>query len=268
MAGLSRRDLLRLGAGAAALASPMGSVRAESTPRTIGISKVLDLTHTLSPKFPVIPIPGLTFPMKMSAIATLEKNGVYANKWELIEHNGTHIDAPCHFIARQPTLEQLPVQSLLAPAAVIDLSERARKDPDTMLSADDVLAWEKTHGKLPAGAVLFMYSGWDAKAGDPKAFLNMDRSDTMHFPGFAPKTCDFLVNERDVSGIGVDTISFDVGPDKEYKAHKALFRGGKWALECVADLGKIPPAGAHVFVGASKVEGASGGPARVVAVWS
>src|SRR5262249_36648589 len=109
---------------------------------------------------------------------------------------------------------------------------------------------------------------WGEKAGDPKAFLNMDKSDTMHFPGFAPKACEFLVKERDISGVGVDTISFDVGPDKEYLAHKALFRGGKWAVECVANLKEVPPSGAHVFVGATKVEGASGGPARLVAAWS
>ena len=93
-------------------------------------------------------------------------------------------------------------------------------------------------------------------------------SNTLHFPGFAEDTCQFLVTERDIAGIGVDTISLDIGPSKEFKAHKALLRGNKWGLECVANLSRIPPSGATVFVGATKVEGSSGGPARLIACWA
>ena len=144
LAGLSRRELLHVAAGLAAgtaLAPPALKAADESAARSVGLSKVMDLTHTLSPKFPVIPIPGLTFPIKITAIATLEKFGVFANKWELIEHNGTHIDAPCHFIAKTQTLEQLPLRSLIVPAAVIDISGRARRDADSAVTIDDVKAW-------------------------------------------------------------------------------------------------------------------------------
>jgi kynurenine formamidase len=228
----------------------------------------MDLTHTLSPKFPVIPIPGLTFPIKITAIATLEKFGVAVNKWELMDHNGTHIDTPGHFFARTQTLEQLPVRNLIVPAAVIDISGRAKRDADSVVTIDDVKAWEKKHGRLPRGSAVFMYSGWDVKAGDAQAYLGTDKSNTLHFPGFAEDTCQFLVTERDIAGIGVDTISLDIGPDKEFKAHKALLRGNKWGLECVANLSQIPPSGATVFVGATKVEGGSGGPARLIACWA
>ena len=271
LAGLSRRELLQISAGLAAgmaLAPPALKAVDEPAVRSIGLSKVMDLTHTLSPKFPIIPIPGLTFPIKITAIATLEKFGVAVNKWELMDHNGTHIDAPCHFIAKTQTLEQLPVRNLIVPAAVIDISKRAKRDADSAVTIDDVKAWEKNHGRLPRGSAVFMYSGWDVKAGDPKAYLGTDKSNTHHFPGFAEEACKFLVTEREIAGIGVDTVSLDIGPDKEFKAHKALLRGNKWGLECVANLSQIPPSGATVFVGATKVEGSSGGPARLIACWS
>ena len=108
LAGLSRRELLQVAAGlvaGTAVAPPALKAADEPAVRSIGLSKVMDLTHTLSPKFPVIPSPGLTFPIKITAIATLEKFGVSVNKWELMDHNGTHIDAPCHFIADTQTVE-------------------------------------------------------------------------------------------------------------------------------------------------------------------
>jgi kynurenine formamidase len=165
-------------------------------------------------------------------------------------------------------VEQLPVRNLIVPAAVIDISGRAKRDADSAVTIDDVKAWEKNHGRLPRGSAVFMYSGWDVKAGDPQAYLGTDKSNTLHFPGFAEDTCQFLVTERDIAGIGVDTISLDIGPSKEFKAHKALLRGNKWGLECVANLSRIPPSGATVFVGATKVEGSSGGPARLIACWA
>jgi kynurenine formamidase len=271
LAGLSRRELLQLAAAVtagAAFAPSTLKAAEEPVVRAIELGKIMDLTHTLSPEFPVFPVPGLTFPIKITAIARLEIVGVFANKWELIEHNGTHIDAPCHFIAKTQTLEQLPLRSLIVPAAVIDISARARKDADSAVTIDDVKAWEKQHGRLPRGSGVFMYSGWDAKVGDPQAYLGTDRSNTLHFPGFAENTCDFLVKERDISGVGVDTLSLDIGPEKEYKAHKALFRANKWGIECVANLSRIPPSGATVFVGATKVKGGSGGPARLIACWA
>jgi kynurenine formamidase len=267
LAGLSRREWLRLAAGAATGAVLASTGRAKSE-RTIGASHVVDLTHTLSPKFPIYPAPGITFPMKMAAVAVVEKNGFFTNKWELGEHTGTHLDAPAHFIAKGKTADTLPIENFIVPAAVIDLRERAKKDADAMLTVDDLKAWEKQHGELPEGAAVLLYSGWDAKTGDSKEFLGLDTTQTLHFPGFSPEACEFLVKERRISGAGVDTLSLDVGPSKEFKAHKAILGAGKWGLECLANLGKIPPAGATIFVGASKVEGASGGPARVLAMWN
>lgn len=239
----------------------------QNKPNTISIENVVDLTHTLTEDFPYIPIPGITFPFKKIPIATIEKMGVAAFRWEIHEHIGTQIDAPSHFFADGLSLEQLPVRNFIAPLAVIDISERAKTNADTTLTVEDITKWEKRYGRLPKGAAVFMYSGWDAKIKDAKAFINMDGSNTLHFPGFSAEAATFLAREREVVGIGVDTLSLDIGRDKEYKAHKAWLAAGKWGVECVANLRNVPPVGATVFVGASKVGGATGGLVRLIATF-
>jgi kynurenine formamidase len=231
----------------------------------ISFENIVDLTHTLTREFPYIPVPGITFPFNTLAIATIEKHGVAANRWEIHEHIGTQIDAPSHFIAGGMSLDQIPVRNLVAPLAVIDIRERASRDADTIVTVDDIKAWEKRYGRLPQGAAVFMNSGWDAKVNDPKAFLNSDDSNVMHFPGFAAETAAFLARERHVVGIGVDTLSLDPGRDKEYNAHKMWLAAGKWGVECVANLRHVAPSGAIVFVGGVKVGGATGGPVRLIA---
>ncbi len=159
------------------------------------------------------------------------------------------------------------MRNFIAPLAVIDISERARANADTAVTIEDIKNWEKKNGLLPKGAAVFMYSGWDAKVGEAKAFINMDGSNTMHFPGFSPEAAAFLTRERDIVGIGVDTLSIDPGIDKQFKAHRAWLAANKWAVECVANLKLVPPAGATVFVGASKVSGATGGLVRLIATF-
>ncbi len=243
------------------------NVNGQTSSNTVSTENVVDLTHTLTEDFPYIPIPGITFPFKKTLIATIEKMGVAANRWEIHEHIGTQIDAPSHFFADGLSLEQMPVRNFIAPLAVIDVSQRARTDADTTVTIEDIKNWEKKYGRLPKGSAVFMYSGWDAKVNDAKAFINMDSANAMHFPGFSPEAAAFLVLERDVVGIGVDTVSLDPGKDKEYKAHKAWLAAGKWGVECVANLKQVPPVGATVFVGATKVGGATGGLVRLIATF-
>lgn len=245
----------------------MPNASGQATPNTISTENVVDLTHTLDENFPFIPIPGITFPFKKMPIATIEKMGVAAYRWEIHEHIGTQIDAPSHFFADGLSLEKMPVRNFIAPLAVIDISERARADADAAVTVEDIKNWEKKYGRLPKGAAVFMYSGWEARVNDARTFVNMDGANTMHFPGFSPEAAGFLVREREVVGIGVDTISLDPGKDKEYKAHKVWLKAGKWGVECVANLKQVPPAGATVFVGASKVGGATGGIVRVIAAF-
>jgi kynurenine formamidase len=230
-------------------------------------ANVIDMTHALSEDIPYIPVPGITFPFKKTTIATISKNGVAANRWEIHEHLGTQIDAPSHFFDEGLSLEQLPVASLVVPLAVIDISRRASSNADASVTVADIEAWERRHGRLPARAAVFMMSDWDARIGDAKAFVNHDASGAMHFPGFSAEAATFLSRSRNVSGIGVDTLSLDPGIDTTYAAHKAWLGTGKWGVELVANLRDVPSSGATVFVGASKVVGATGGPVRLIAVW-
>jgi kynurenine formamidase len=229
--------------------------------------RILDLTHTLSKDFPFIPVPGITFPFALTPIATLEKNGVAANRWSIHEHIGTQIDAPNHFAAGGKGLDALAVESLVVPLAVIDIRKRAGGDADTAVTVADIAAWERQHGRLPENAAVFMYSGWDARVGHAQAFINADATHTMHFPGFSSDAAAFLLEERVVAGIGVDTLSIDPGLDKKFRTHALWLGGGKWAVEAVANLGQVPAAGATVFIGAPKVKDATGGPVRILAVW-
>jgi kynurenine formamidase len=270
LAGVSRRDALRLGAGAIAGALVCSSRAAAADTagpkRTLAADNVLDLTHVLSPAFPIWPSP-INIPIKITNAATIAKDGFFANKWELVEHHGTHLDAPAHFAPKGLTAEQLDASSLIVPAAVIDIRDKARKDADALVTVDDLKAWEKAHGRLPKHCGVFLHSGWDARAGDARKFLGQDDSKTLHFPGFSKEACEFLLNDREVAGLAVDTLSLDFGASKDFAVHKLWLGAGKWGLECVANLSKLPPAGATVFVGAPKVQGVSGGPTRVLAVW-
>jgi kynurenine formamidase len=270
LTGVSRRQALQCATGLFAGTLACASGRAADDPprpkQTMRFDHVLDLTHPLSPAFPIWPSP-INFPIKITNAAKVARDGFYANKWELVEHHGTHLDAPAHFAPGGMTAEQLEAASLIVPAAVIDLRERARKDADAVVTIDDLKAWEKAHGRLPKQCGVFLNAGWDAKAGDARAFLGEDRSKTLHFPGFSKEACAWLLSEREVAGLAVDTLSLDFGAAKDFAVHKLWLGAGKWGLECVANLSKLPPAGATVFVGAPKVLGASGGPTRVLAVW-
>jgi kynurenine formamidase len=249
------------------------SIRANLAQPTSGakagqrFAHVVDLTHALSEDTPYIPVPGITFPFKKTTIATISKNGVAANRWEIHEHLGTQIDAPSHFFDEGLSLERLPVASLVVPLVVVDVAMRASSNADTSVTVADIEAWERRYGRLPAQAAVFMMSGWDARIGDAKAFVNHDASGAMHFPGFSAEAATFLARSRNVSGIGVDTLSLDPGLDTTYAAHKAWLATGKWGVELVANLREVPSSGATVFVGASKVTGATGGPVRLIAVW-
>lgn len=235
--------------------------------QTIPVGNIVDLTHTLTEDFPYNPVSGVYYPFEIDAQTTVNADGVASNEWKIHEHIGTQIDAPSHFSAAGKSLEQLSVENFIAPLAVIDISGRARRDPDTMVTVDDIRTWEQRYGRLPQGAAVFMRSGWDRKVADPQAFVNLDASNTMHAPGFAPAAAEFLIRERSVAGIGVDTLSIDAGNSKTFPVHKSWLRADKWGVECVANLDQVPPAGATVFVGASKVEGATGGPVRLIATF-
>lgn len=227
---------------------------------------MVDLTHTLSSDFPFIPVRKLTYPFELIPMATLENNGVEANSWKIHEHLGTHIDAPNHFIKNQKSVDLLDIRDLIVPVVVIDIEEKAARNPDAELTLEDIKKFEKQYGTIPDHACVMMYCGWAKRLSDP-TFVGLDTNQVKHYPGFSNDAIAFLLAERNIAGIGVDVLSFDPGIDENYTGHKTLFAAGKWGLECVANLDKIPKTGATIIVGAPKVGKATGGFTRIIAVW-
>jgi kynurenine formamidase len=230
---------------------------------TIGVRGVIDLTHRLTPDFPIFP--GIS-PMRFDVIARVETDGWYEGVLMIDEHTGTHVDAPAHFGSGCATIDMIPADRLVAPLAVVRIADRTDADPDTLLSLDDLYAWERRHGRIPDGAFVAMDSGWDGRAANPPSFLNADSSGVMHYPGFHPDAASFLVEERDIVGIGVDTLSLDRGPATNFPTHLIVLPAGKYGVEALANLSQVPPAGATIVVGGLTHAGGSGSPARVLAL--
>lgn len=259
---LSRRRFI--GAATCAVAAAIPAAAQQTSVRLPkGFRDVVDLTHPFSPSLPVYPS---YKPIQVRPRFSVARDGFAANEVTFDEHTGTHVDAPSHFVAGAASGDRLPVDRLIAPLVVISIATRAAKDPDTLVSVDDVLRWEKQHGRVPAGALVAMRSGWDERVSTPDRFLNRDAKGTLHAPGFSEQAARFLVAERDISGVGVDTLSLDAGAAQKFVAHLVILGAGKYGVELMANLGRVPPAGATVIVGAPKHEGATGGPARVLAM--
>ena len=257
---LDRRAALLLGAGTALAAALPGGARAAGR----GGTKAQDLTHLFRVGIPMFP--GVPRPSRKTFV-TVPVNGFYGQIWNFWEHTGTHLDVPAHFIVGGRTTPQLTLEELMAPVAVIDISARAAHDPDTVVTTDDLRHYEQGHGRIKHGSLVAMNSGWDARAGSEAAYRNTDASGTMHFPGWSDDAIEWLIGERSIGAIGVDTLSLDPGNATAFVAHVALLSANRFGIENLANLGAIPPKGATAFVGVIPWEEGSGGPARVVATW-
>lgn len=255
---LSRRQILATTAAVAAatVASP-----ALAAPRPV--KRVVDLTHTLSPDFPTFDgTPGI----EMQKVFDLGKDGYNLFRWSLIEHSGTHLDAPIHFSASGMAVEQIAAGTLVVPLAVIDVADKAAKNPDYRLARSDLAAWERRYGRLPDNACVAMNSGWARHVADKAKYVGKDAAGTMHFPGVDPESAAWLLKERKVAGLAVDTLSLDHGASKDFKTHVLWLGAGRWGVENVANLDNVPAAGATLVVGLAKVKGATGAPARLFAL--
>lgn len=245
-------------------ATPAGGSAGAERPRTLSYSHLLDLTQTLTPASPVYP--GFP-PFSMEPFYSHDQQGVAIERLSLVDHSGTHLDAPYHCSPSGLFVDQLPTEAFIVPAIVVDIAEKARADHAALVVPDDLLAWERHHGRIPAGAAVLMRSGWGARYADAAAYVNADASGTAQFPGFGLDAVQWLLAERDVAGLGVDTLSLDHGPSPNFAVHYAFLPTQRWGLECLANLEHLPPAGATLFIGAPKIGGASGAPARVLAMW-
>jgi kynurenine formamidase len=222
----------------------------------------IDLTHTMGTDFPTF---GGTPNLEIETLFTFGANGYNMLRWLLIEHTGTHMDAPFHFSADQNTADMIPISDLVLPLAVVDIRQKVAENPDAQLTPDDIKAWESQHGPLPDRACVAMYSGWEEHLGTDK-FRNADDDGIMHFPAFHIEAIQFLLEERTALGIAVDTLSLDFGPSTDFAVHYAWLPTNRWGMENVANLGQLPPMGATIVAAGPKIKGATGGPSRVLAL--
>ena len=236
-------------------------------PVTEGKAQVIDLTYPLNEGNAYWP--GNRYqPFKHETIARLETDSVFSGSYSTPEHLGTHIDAPNHFEPNQPSVDQIPLSQLIGPAVVIDVHSKITSNPDYQVSVDDVLNWEAQNGSIPKGAIVLMHSGWGWRWDSYPRYKNADATGALHFPGFSKEAALFLAEEKGVKGIGVDTLSVDHGPSKDFAVHHVFNSRGKWILENLDNLEKLPPKGITLLVAPIKIEGGSGGQARVWALVS
>lgn len=234
---------------------------AETLSQELQASQAVDLTHPMHDEMSFWP-GGV--PFKKEVLVDYDQ-GYLLHKFEMGENTGTHVDAPAHFIEGNRAIDELPLSELIVPAVVIDVQDKVASNPAYELTAEDVLGWESEHGEVPAGALVILNTGWHKRFDEPERYVNMDDDEVMQFPGYGPDSAELLV-ERDVAGIGIDTLSIDHGPSKSFAAHVVMLEAGKYQIENLANLDALPATGATVMVGVLPVQGGSQAQARVVAL--
>jgi kynurenine formamidase len=228
-----------------------------------GKTRVIDLSYALSDK--LVPWPGDAKAFEAKENASIEKNGYFTRSFWMLEHYGTHMDAPAHFPPGKTTIDQIAPGKFIGPAVVIDVRDEADRDPDYQLTVKKVENWEAKHGRIPAGAIVVLRTGWASRWPDVARYRNQDAAGKMHFPGFSVAAAKVLL-ERQISGLGCDTLSIDPGNSGDFPVHHLVLGAGVYQLENLADLKELPESGAYLIAAPIKLEGGSGGPVRVLAL--
>jgi len=241
--------------------------------------QIIDLTATLEPSTPTLQLPtefgwGVSWPFHIEEISRYNEKGPawYWNNFKCGEHTGTHFDAPIHWVTGKDhenhATDTVPLDRFIGPACVIDASAESAADPDFLMTVDFVKAWEAVHGEIEAGSWVLYRSDWSKKT-DADEYLNM-HEDGGHTPGWEPETIIFLAEERNVMGVGVETVGTDSGQasgqEPMFPCHNLMHGANKCGLAGLTNLDKLPPKGAVLIAPPLKIKDGSGSPARVLAL--
>jgi kynurenine formamidase len=259
---VTRRAALAGAAGVGVAAALPWSAHADDDDDDRGGRRVQDLTHVFREGSPVFTGPE---PARED-LFTYAAAGFYSQLWTFGEHSGTHMDAPGHFVPGGRKTPDITPRELIVPLAVVDISEKAASDPNATVTTDDLGRFERRHGRIRQGSLVAMNSGWDAKIGDENAYKGGAAFPNYNFPGWSAEAVRWLLDERDIAAIGVDTMSLDPGNSTTFPVHLLLLREDRYGLENLANLGTVRPRGMTAVVGVVPWEEGSGGPARVFAV--
>ena len=228
-----------------------------------GKTRVIDLSYAISDK--MVPWPGDAKAFEAKINATIEKEGYFTRSFWMLEHYGTHMDAPAHFPPGTTTVDKIEPEKFFGPAVVLDVGKETERDPDYQLSVKDIAAWEAKHGKIPAGAIAILRTGWSTRWPDVARYRNQDANSKMHFPGYSVEAAKLLL-DRKVAGLACDTLSIDPGNSPDFPVHRLVLGAGVYQLENLADSSGLPEAGAFLIAAPVKLEGGSGGAVRVFAL--
>ena len=229
----------------------------------------IDLTHSFSESTIYWPTDTAGFELDTLALGSTPGGWFYASyAFSSAEHGGTHLDAPIHFAEGRLTTDEIPLAALIGAAAVVDVSDRA--DPDYLVSVEDLTGWEAEHGELPNGGILMLRTGWGARWNERTAYLGTaltgpEAVAELHFPGLSAEAAAWLVENRGIVAVGIDTPSIDRGQSTDFRAHVILYAENISGFENVANLDLLPETGSYVVALPMKIEGGSGGPLRIVA---
>ena len=242
-----------------------------------GRLRVVDLTQPLGPRTPVIELPPMFAASPGCTIDVISRYdqrgpGWYWNTLRLGEHTGTHFDAPIHWITGKDlpdnACDTIPAGRFVGPACVLDVAREAAADPDFLLRPEHVVAWEGRHGRIPAGAWVLLRTDW-SKRSDPKEFFNADERGA-HTPGFHRSASELLARERDILGVGVETVGTDAGQagtfDPPFPNHATMHGAGKFGLASLCNLDQLPPTGSLLIAAPLKIVQGSGSPVRAIAI--
>ena len=242
-----------------------------------GAIRVIDLTQPLGPSTPVIGLPPIFAPSPGVTIDTISRYddkgpAWYWNTIHMGEHTGTHFDAPIHWITGKDlpdnACDTIPARRFVGPACVIDVTREVAKDPDFLLTPEHLEAWESKYGHVPANAWVLLYTGWSRRA-NAAEFINA-REDGPHSPGFDARTSKILAEDRQVLGVGVETIGTDAGQagrfNPPFPNHATMHGAGRFGLASLCNLDQLPPTGAIVIAAPLKIVNGSGSPLRVLAL--
>ena len=194
-----------------------------------------------------------------------------ANNFAAAEHGGTHLDSPVHFAEGKHATDQIPLEQLMGPAVVVDVSAKADANPDYRIGPEDLTAWEQANGRIPDGAIVLFRTGWGSRWPDRARYLGTTKTGPaavpeLHFPGIHPDAARYLVEQRKVDAVGIDTPSIDYGQSTTFDTHQILFAANIPAFENVAHLSALRATGSYVIALPMKIKGGSGGPLRIVAL--
>jgi kynurenine formamidase len=232
--------------------------------------RLVDLTHPFNAK--TLYWPTATTGFRLEQIASGKTPGGYfysSNAFAAPEHGGTHLDAPVHFYEQGISVDRIPLDQLIAPAVVIDVSAKAARESDYRLTKEDVVGYEARYGTIPRGSIVVLRTGWGARWPDAKAYFGDDTpgdASKLHFPSYGADAARYLIQVRKVAALGADVASIDYGPSKDFIVHQIAAAGGVIGLENLAGTDALPPRGATIIALPMKIENGSGGPLRAVAL--